>query len=369
MENLKELGRPLEGVRVVELATYLAAPSACRMLAYLGAEVIKIEAPTGDPYRYQGVIYGIPVEDDHNPLFAGANDGKRFMTLDLKADADRKVFYDLVKTADIFVTNMRSAALTKLGATYEDLAPLNERLVYGRVTGYGPQGPMADRLGFDSTAYFARGGHMLDYVEKGAPPNNMMLGAGDCNTGLVLVSGVLAALAGARISGKGRKVDVSLLHTSIWMASMNYVISQYGEDFFIDRVYRCKDGVYMFIQAITDKQKSILLNLIGLTREEYDDHWGAIPKLKAIYEQKTFAEWVELLDGTGVCIERLRHVAEIPHDQQGRDNGFLKPYGPNQDSWLPMPPVTYGMDYDAFSADVKLGRDTEAIKSELGYTS
>ena len=367
MENNKDFVRPLEGIRVIDLSSYLAAPSAGRVLAYMGAEVIKVEHPDGDPFRHQGNIYGLPCEDDNNPLFAMANDGKKFITLNLKDEADHKVFEEMVKTADILITNMRTPALTKLGATYEDLSAINPKLVYGHITGYGAKGPLADRLGFDSTAYFARGGHMRDYVEKGAPPNNMMLGAGDCNTGLVLVAGVLAALAGVRISGKGRKVDVSLLHTSIWMASMDYVISQYGEDFFIDRPYRCKDGTYMFVQAITDKQKKILLELIGMTREEYDDHWKAIPKLKEIYGSKTFQEWSDLLAGTGVCMERFRHVAEVPKDRQARENRFLQPYGRGGDAWIAMPPVTYEGDYDAFVSDVKLGRDNEAIKKELGF--
>ena len=265
------------------------------------------------------------------------------------------------------ITNLRIPALEKLKVTYDILKEINPKLVYGRISGYGTKGPLAGRLGFDSTAYFARGGHMLDYVEPGSPPNNMMLGSGDINAALALVSGTLAALAGCRICGEGRSVDVSLLHTSIWMASMDYVISQYGEDFFIDRVYRCSDGVYMYLQAITDKQKAILLDMIGMSRAEYDDHFGAIPKLREIYAKKTFAEWSAMLEGTGVCIERLRHIDEVPLDEQARVNGFLRPYGRGSDIWMPMPPVSFeGSDAPAFTESVALGRDNEAIRSELG---
>ncbi len=367
MDRTETSTRLLEGVRVIDLSTYLAAPSAGRVLAYMGADVIKVEAPAGDPFRFQGDIYGLPFEDDNNPLFAAANDGKRFMVLNLKDHADHDVFLDLVKTSDILITNLRMPALKRLGATYEDLHAVNPRLVYGRISGYGTKGPAADRLAYDSTAYFARGGHMLDYVEPGSPPNNMMLGSGDCNTGLALVSGVLAALAGAQISGEGREVNVSLLQTSIWMASMDYVISQYSEDFFIDRVYRCKDGIYMYLQAVTDKQKEILLGLIGMSLEEYNDHFSAIPKLKEIYAQKTFDEWCALLDGTGVCIERLRHVAEVPLDLQARENGFLAPYGRGNNAWLPPPPLAYDSPAPPFSSGVRPGRDTDAIREELGY--
>ena len=121
----------------------------------------------------------------------------------------------------------------------------------------------------------------------------------------------------------------------------------------------------MYLQAITDKQKSILLDLIGMSRAEYDDHFGAVPKLRRIYAQKTYDEWADLLDGTGVCIERLRHLAEVPQDEQARLNGFLVPYGAGPDSWIAAPPVTYEGARKAFLSDVRLGKDTEAVLGVL----
>lgn len=357
----------LEGVRVIDLSTYLAAPAAGRILAYLGADVIKVEAPSGDPYRHQGEIYGIPTREDYNPLFAGVNDGKRFVVLDLKDESDREKFYQLVGTADILITNMRKAALKKLQVTFDIIHKLNPKLVYGRISGYGTKGALKDKVAFDSTAYFARGGHMLDYVEPGLPPNNMMLGAGDANTAMSLVAGVLAAYCKAQNGGEGRAVDVSLLGTSVWMASMDYVISQYSEDFFIDRTYQCKDGSYMYLQAITDKQKTTLLKLIGMTHEEYDDHFGAIPKLRAIYKTKTYEEWAKLVEGTGVCIERLRHISELPDDEQARINRFLEPYGEKKPVWIPSPPITTDTDRVSFTSGIRLGKDTDEVMKEIGY--
>lgn len=363
MEDKK--AQMLEGVRVIDLTTYLAAPAAGRMLAYMGADVIKVESPTGDPYRHQGEIYGIPTDADDNPLFAEVNDGKRFIVLDLKNKDDLESFYKLIKTADIFITNLRQAALDKLKVDFNTLHEINPKLVYGRISGYGTKGELKDKVGFDSTAYFARGGHMLDYVAPGMPPNNMMLGAGDANTAMPLVAGCLAAYYKVLAGGEGREVDVSLLGTSIWMASMDYVISQYSEDFFIDRTYQCKDGSYMYLQAITDKQKAVLLDIIGMSRAEYDDHFGAIPKLREIYKTKTFDEWVAILDGTGVCIERLRHISELPKDEQAKLNDFLEPYGRGYELWIPSPPIKTDADVKSFQSSVVLGRDTESVLAEL----
>lgn len=348
------IAKPLEGVKVVELSTYLAAPACGRILAYLGADVLKIEQPGGDPYRKQGLLYGVPVNDDDNPLYMHANAGKRFVGLDLKTEEGLNEFYSYVKDADVFITNLMDRSLDKLNIAYARLHAVNPALVYGRISGYGPKGPLAGKVGFDSTAYFARGGQMLDYVEPGTPPNNIMLGSGDCNTAMALAAGILTALTCALLHGEGSLVNASLLHTSIWMASMDYVISQYNENFFIDRVYRCKDGVYMYVQAITDKQKNMLLDIIGMTRGEYDDHFAAIPKLTKIYEMKTFDEWSAILDGTGVCIERLRHIHEVPFDEQALINGFMKPYGKQKKVNIPIPPILYDGAPEAFDADITL---------------
>ncbi len=347
----------LEGVKVIEISSYLAVPSAGRFLAYMGAEVIKVESPSGDPYRKQGTIYGIPTENDNNPLFAGANDGKKFVMLDLKTETGRSRLCTLISDADIFITNLRVGAQKKLHVTFEELHRENQKLVYGWVNGYGSRGELANKAGFDSTAYFARGGHMLDYVQKGNPPNNMMLGLGDLNTAMSLVAGVLAAYCKVQNGGEGRQVEASLLGTSIWMASMDYVISQYGEDFFMDQAYQCKDGSYMYVQAITEKQQKALLGVIKMSKEEYNDHFGAIPKLRKIYKTKTFQEWFEILDGTGVCIERLRHIAELPGDMQARENSFLEQYGQSGKMWIPSPPVKTGSEKPSFTEGLSLGRD------------
>jgi crotonobetainyl-CoA:carnitine CoA-transferase CaiB-like acyl-CoA transferase len=368
---MADIRKPLEAIRVIELTTYLAGPTCGRILADMGAEVIKIESFKGDPYRRQGELYAIPTLNTNNPLFVAANAGKKFVVIDLKNAEGLEVFYKLIKNADVFITNLMDRSLTKLKATYEDLKSVNPRLVYGIIDGYGPRGPAAGRPGFDATAYFARGGHMLDYVQKGNPPNNMMLGAGDCNTGLSLAAGVLAALVGARRHGQGNKVCSSLLHTSIWMASMNYVISQYGKNYFIDRCYRCKDGVYMYVQAITEKQKDLLCEIIGVDKKAYDDRWNAVPKLRALYETKTFAEWSEMFSNTNICVERLKHIEEVPQDEQARVNHFLMDYEGDSEQCvsIPVSPIKNDFKDEEPSCAISQGGDTESVLDGLGFSA
>lgn len=371
MDSLTDSTKPLDGIRVIDLTTYLAGPCTGRILAFMGADVVKVESLEGDPFRRQGLLYATPIADNNNPLFVSANDGKRFIAVDLKNELGLQVFYELVKNADVFITNITERSQKNLKITYEELKNINPRLVYGVINGYGEKGKAAGHRAFDATAYFARGGHMLDFVPKGNPPNNYVLGAGDCNTSLALALGVLASLAGAFLHNEGNKVCTSLLHTSIWMASMNYVISQYGTDFYIDRPYRCKDGVFMFVQAIMRKQKEDLCEILNVDMDTYDDHKKIEPILREKYIQKTYAEWRKIFSKTNICTERLRHMAEVPFDEQALINHFLAQYGGDgiKNIEIPMPPIKYQGARETISGEIRLGAHTTEVLKEAGYSS
>src|SRR5215831_16711029 len=148
---------PLEGVRVVELGLWVAGPSAGAVLADWGADVVKIEPPDGDPFR--GLYLSVAgAEVPANPPFELDNRGKRSIVLDLRVPEAREIAYRLLDRADVFVTNVRPAALARLGLDWETLAARNPRLVYGRVTGYGETGPDADRPSYDVGAFWSRAG-------------------------------------------------------------------------------------------------------------------------------------------------------------------------------------------------------------------
>ena len=161
MEQKKKM--PLEGIRVVELATVVAAPTASRVLCAFGAEVIKVETKIGDEMRRAGEFEMVVCEDDKNPLFTIQNSGKRLTSIDLKNPDGKAAMLKLLETADVFLTNVRLPSLGRLGLDYETLHAAYPGLVYAHFSGFGPKGPDAAKPGFDSTAFWLRSGPMADW--------------------------------------------------------------------------------------------------------------------------------------------------------------------------------------------------------------
>jgi len=152
------MSRVLEGVKVVDLTTYAAAPMAGRMLADFGAEVIKIEPLSGDPFRNFGLSCGAPVDELENPCYQLENANKRGITLNLKSEEGKEILFKLLKDANIFLTNTRMEALKKMQLSYEDLQPMFPHLIYGHISGFGLEGEEASLPGYDITAFWARRG-------------------------------------------------------------------------------------------------------------------------------------------------------------------------------------------------------------------
>lgn len=226
---MSEIKRPLEGVKVVELSTFIAGPCCARYLADLGAEVIKVEAPSGDPLRYTAVNEGRPYGDAEDTSFCLENAGKKCVTLNTKSEAGRAALEKLIADCDIFITNWRQSPLKRAGLDYETLKVKYPKLVMGYVSGYGEKGPDKDLPGFDFTAYFARGGIMGTMYDVDSAPLTPIAGFGDHQVGLYLAGGVLAALYRARETGKGDQVTVSLYHTALWDIALFLQCNQYGD--------------------------------------------------------------------------------------------------------------------------------------------
>jgi crotonobetainyl-CoA:carnitine CoA-transferase CaiB-like acyl-CoA transferase len=207
----------MEGVRVVDLTTFLAAPTAARVLGEWGADVIKVEAPNGDPGRTQGAVFGMTYEDDENLGFDMSNMNKRFVTLNLKTPDGMEVMHRLLADADVFVTNIRTKSLVKMGLDYDSLKEKYPRLVFAHCLGYGENGPEKDTAGFDVTCYMARGGVFGTTVNKGDAPMIPTNGFGDFQVSMCLASGISAALFNRERTGRGDKISVSLHHAAVYM--------------------------------------------------------------------------------------------------------------------------------------------------------
>lgn len=218
----------LEGLKVIELATYIAAPGAGGIMADWGADVIKVEPPGGDPIRqfFASVgIEGVAV----NPVFELDNRGKRGIILDTTKQEGREALLKLIDGADVFLTNVRPGGLQRSGLDHEALLKRNPRLVYATLTGYGLDGPDADRPGMDAAAFWARSGLAALFRPKGGDPIQLRTAFGDHVASMAIVSGVLAALYERQRTGKGRLVEAALLRVAHYAGGSDFAIQHtYG---------------------------------------------------------------------------------------------------------------------------------------------
>jgi formyl-CoA transferase len=207
---------PLEGIRVLDVSTYIAGPAAAVVLGDYGADVIKVEQPgEGDPNRSMVSVAAYPKSEVNYPWLMDARN-KRSIALDLKHASGRAVLDRLIARADVLITNFPLPVRERLRLRHEDVAGLNRRLIYASLTGYGEAGPDRDRSGFDSTAYFARSGLLDQLRYEGQPPHFSLPAQGDRPTAMALVAGILMALYRRERTGEGTTVATSLLANGLW---------------------------------------------------------------------------------------------------------------------------------------------------------
>ena len=392
MESIK---RPLDGVKVVELATFIAAPSCTRYLADLGAEVIKVESPAGDNLRYTAINEGRPTGDLENTSFDCDNANKKGICLNIKTPEGREVLEKLIAESDIFVTNVRHKSLVRDGLDYDSLKVKYPKLVMGYVTGYGENGPDKDLPGFDFTAFFARGGILGTLMDKDAVPMLTIPGFGDHPVGLYLANGILAALYRARETGKGDKVTVSLFHSAIWAIAIMLQGAQYGMDatrYPMSRkdianpltvVHKTKDGRWIQFAA---PAYNLMYNrfVTALGREDLVDDPRYFPQanlqnnLHEFYDMlvaqvatKTLDEWCDIFKKADIPYAIAQTWDELLQDEQAWDaNCFYKMHYPTgNDRTLVRPPILFqDTPLPEYKRGPYLGEQTEEILASLGYT-
>lgn len=212
----KPMPLPLQGIRVLDVSQVMAGPFACMLLADLGADVIKVEPPDGDQTR--GAM-GFKMKGPDSMGFLNMNRNKRSLTLDLKTEEGKKVFFELVKTADVIVENYRPGVVQRLGIDYESVQKINPKIVYASISGFGQSGPWASRPGFDLMAQ-AMSGVMSVTGYKGEKPVKAGVPVADIGCALFATYGLLSAYIGAQKTGQGQHIDASLFDSvmafSIW---------------------------------------------------------------------------------------------------------------------------------------------------------
>jgi crotonobetainyl-CoA:carnitine CoA-transferase CaiB-like acyl-CoA transferase len=207
---------PLAGLKVLDLSTFIAAPSAAVVLGDYGADVIKIEQPGGGDPNRDAVAFASYPDSDVNYPWQMDSRNKRSLALDLKHPQAHEVLERLVRSADVLITNLPLAVRERLKIRHEDLHPLNSRLIYASLTGYGETGPDRDQPGFDANAYYARSGYLDALRYDGDPPHFQLPASGDRATAMALVSAIMMALFRRERTGEGGMVGTSLLACGLW---------------------------------------------------------------------------------------------------------------------------------------------------------
>jgi crotonobetainyl-CoA:carnitine CoA-transferase CaiB-like acyl-CoA transferase len=380
---------PMDGIRVVELAAWVAGPSAGGILADWGADVIKIESPTGDPLR--SILTDLGVEAPYNPFFDPDNRGKRSVVLNLRDPEQHKNALDLIATADVFLSNMRVAALGRLGVDHETLLAKHPRLVYALITGYGLDGPSADAGAFDLGACWARGGiaHLLTTPGENTPIQRS--GMGDHFAGVAAAGMISAALYDRERTGEGQLVSTSLVRVAGYQVSsdINTKLLLDLDPAHLDRAappnplanyYTASDGKRFWLLGIeSDRHWPSLAGIVDrpdwladprfVTAATRATHAGELVRLlDEAFATKPRSEWAERFDAEpNFFWSPVNDIAEMLADPQTEASGML---AMTADGTVDRPMVATPMDFSRTPARVRtraprLGEHTDELLQEL----
>jgi len=333
----------LDGIRVVDLGSFIAAPAAATVMADYGADVVKVEPPDGDGYRRLLAN----AEVDHFWLLTSRN--KRSLALDLKSAGGAEVLHRLVRWADVFVTNYRDSLLARLGLEYETLRRENPSLVYAHVSGYGRAGPEAGRPAFDTTAWWGRSGLQEFTRDPGAPPIISAPGMGDHATAMALFGAVMAALYRRERTGEGAFVGTSLLANGVWSNGMVLQAMLAGDDWSTAKheggrprqalaaLYRTSDARWVQLALLNPVKEWPLFTEAMLhpewqrderfvTASDRLEHGDALAGLIAeAIAALTLEEFRARMDARGLTYGYAAQNRELVADPQLLDNGMFVP--------------------------------------------
>jgi crotonobetainyl-CoA:carnitine CoA-transferase CaiB-like acyl-CoA transferase len=338
--------RLLDGIRVIDAASFIAGPVATTVMADFGADVIKIEPPGGDSYRIRNT--GYPASAYNFPWIVD-NRSKRAVAIDLRRREGQDVLHRLVRGADVFVTNAPLDGRARLGVRYEDLAVLNPRLIYASVTAYGERGNEAARPGFDSTALWARTG-LMDLVRPSpeAPPSRSLPGMGDHPTGMTLFGAIMAALYQRERTGRGTMVSTSLMANGLWwnaiqvqgiLCGARTVVRPPREQSVsaLANLYRCRDNRWFLMSLTADERRwPDLAACLERSDLAADPRFATIESRRAnartliailddVFARKDWAEWRAALERSGIAFGVVGTLDDVVGDRQMVDSGALVP--------------------------------------------
>ena len=372
----------LKGLRVLDLTRVRSGPTCVRQLADWGADVIKIEAPV-DSAQLGGPRSGADFQNLHR--------NKRSLTLDLKSNAGAAAFRKLANTADIIVENFRPAVKKRLGIDYDNLSVTNPRLIYASISGFGQDGPMADRPGFDQIAQ-GMGGLMSITGEPGAGPMRVGIPIADLCAGLFAAQGILIALFERSHSGKGQWVQTSLLQAQVFM--LDFQAARFLMDGDVPKqagnnhptsiptgVFKTSDG-YMNLAVTGNNIWAKFCNVMDRPNWSENPHYATAParsehrdalgaEIEAITSQRTTADWIDLFNTAGVPAGEINDIGQVFANPQVRHLGLAQKYTSQErgETELVGQPILMSRTPSHIAAPPpKAGQHSEDLLTEIGLS-
>ncbi len=385
---------PFAGLKVVDVASWIAGPVAATMLADYGADVVKVEMPgVGDGYRALAAAPGMPVSEINYMWMMDARN-KRSVTLNLKDPRGKAILLRLVENCDVYVTNQPMPMRRALGLTFADLAQINPRMIYASLTAYGEEGPERDREGFDLVAYWARTG-LMDLVRTGdVEPAQSLPGMGDHPSAVALYASIVTALYQRERTGRGGEVHTSLLANGLWAAGCVAQAKLAGADFSSWRsstrvamtrpMYRAADGRWLqFTMVRTPTEIESLLRCLGLGETLADSRFSTpearlengvelVERMRDAIGRRSSSQWLALFREAKVPGALMGTLDDLVTDPQLPLNGMTIAAKTTVSDATPVinhPVNVRGAGRQPIGPAPDLGEHTDAVLAELGIGS
>jgi crotonobetainyl-CoA:carnitine CoA-transferase CaiB-like acyl-CoA transferase len=383
----------LSGLRVIDCGTYIAGPAAATIMSDFGAEVIKIERPEGgDPYRYLSFLPGM-AESEHNYCWLLDARNKKSLALDLKAEAGQAVLRKLIATADVFITNYPPDLARRFRVRYEDIEPLNPRMIYAQITGYGEVGDDTNKPGYDTTGYWARSGLTGILFDLNTATGATPCGTGDHPVALALFGSIMLALYKRQMTDRGSKVSTSLMATGAWSNSCQIQAAMLGAEFPPRRTrlnalnplvnqYQTRDGFRFMLCCLDTKHDwGRICRAIGRTdviddprfataEARFENGTEVVALLDEAIATKDMAEWQMLFDQHNVIWGPIPTIDRVATDPQMKANGVFAEFDHPQLGSVPTvnnPINVNGITKEKPKLAPEIGQHSQEILRTLGY--
>ena len=383
----------LDGIKVIEHATYMAAPGAGGILSDWGADVIKIEPPKGDPIRGFFSTIGTDLQD--NPVFDFDNRGKKSIALDTSTPEGQAVLRELASDADVFLTNVRPGGLSRAGLDFANLIKVNPKLVYCTLTGYGLEGPDADKPGFDVASFWARAGVGHLTVPKGQDPFALRTAFGDHTTSMAAAAGICAALVKAQRTGQGQLVEASLLRAALFAMGSDFAIqlffgrigstkSRHEQIQPLMNFFKTKDDSWVCIVSrqgnvdwpplcrVMDREDLIEDERFTTGKSRRAHAQELVTLMDEAFGKYTKAEIAERLDAEAIAWAPVQTLAEVAVDPQVEAAGGIAQVpsasGDGSTFSSPASPIRFpGADDGPSGPSPRMGEHSRDVLASIGY--